>query len=117
MREAMYGWMTLHLKQQGDGKPIAEPKLTIDSPEDLACFPDGKRPDNIPLPADAGGPRSEATAGLAERQTLDHKEAWESRAVLMRAALDETLGKLPDLLKSEGTFGKTTRMQACKRPH
>src|SRR5207245_1430386 len=32
MREAMYGWMTQWLKNEGEGKPIAEPKHTIETP-------------------------------------------------------------------------------------
>ncbi len=46
MREAMVGWMELHLLGRGDGKPIPEPPFTPeprDSPA-LACFPDRKVP-------------------------------------------------------------------------
>jgi pimeloyl-ACP methyl ester carboxylesterase len=46
MREAMYGWMTLHLKGQGTGAPIAEPKIKIVDPESLRCFPGNTRPDD-----------------------------------------------------------------------
>ena len=40
MREAMYGWITLHLKGEGKGDPIPEPKFAVETVEDLACFPD-----------------------------------------------------------------------------
>jgi len=50
MREAMYGWMTRWLKGEGQGAPIAEPKHTIEKAEDLACFPDGKRPAGFLFP-------------------------------------------------------------------
>ena len=32
MREAMYGWMTRWLKDEGTGKPIAEPKHDLEKP-------------------------------------------------------------------------------------
>lgn len=44
MREAMYGWMTKHLKQTGNGEPIAEPKLKTEDPEALRCYPGDTRP-------------------------------------------------------------------------
>src|SRR5262245_56318450 len=34
MREAMYGWMTRWLKNEGDGKPIPEPRFELVKPED-----------------------------------------------------------------------------------
>ncbi len=46
MREAMYGWMTLHLKGQGDGSPISEPEMKTEEPESLRCFPGETRPDD-----------------------------------------------------------------------
>lgn len=47
MREAMYGWMTLHLKGEGDGTPIKEPDFKTESPEDLRCYPGDTRPDDF----------------------------------------------------------------------
>src|SRR5262245_12383588 len=44
MREAMYGFMTLHLKGEGDGSSISEPKFTTENPEDLRCYPGDTRP-------------------------------------------------------------------------
>jgi hypothetical protein len=46
MREAMYGWMTLHLKGEGDGSPIPEPDIPTEDPETLRCFPGETRPDD-----------------------------------------------------------------------
>lgn len=46
MREAMYGWMTLHLKGQGDGSPIPEHAIVPEDPETLRCFPGETRPDD-----------------------------------------------------------------------
>lgn len=47
MREAMYGWMTKHLKVSGDGSPIAEPAISSLDPESLRCFPGDTRPDDF----------------------------------------------------------------------
>jgi sugar lactone lactonase YvrE len=44
MRETMYGFMTLHLKGEGKGDPIPEPKFKTEDPEDLRCFPGDTRP-------------------------------------------------------------------------
>jgi hypothetical protein len=46
MREAMYGWMALHLKGEGDGAPIAEPEIRAEDPEALRCYPGDSRPDD-----------------------------------------------------------------------
>ncbi len=46
MREAMYGWMTRHLKGTGDGSPIAEPEIKTEEPEMLRCYPGESRPDD-----------------------------------------------------------------------
>jgi dienelactone hydrolase len=46
MREAMYGWMTKHLKGEGDGSPIPEPEIKPEEPEVLRCFPGESRPDD-----------------------------------------------------------------------
>ena len=44
MREAMYGWMALHLKGQGTGEPIGEPALQTEDPESIRCWPGAARP-------------------------------------------------------------------------
>jgi dienelactone hydrolase len=106
MREAMYGWMTRWLKNEGDGKPIAEPKHTVETPEELACFPDEVRPpDYLLLPAFAA--RS-ARILLAGAGTIpDHAEAWESTAVAKRTQLRrEILGDFPPAPKPAARIGK-----------
>lgn len=45
MREAMYGWMALHLRGEGDGSPVAEPEVVTEDPEVLRCFPGESRPE------------------------------------------------------------------------
>ena len=44
MRETMYGFMTQHLKGEGKGDPIPEPKFKTENPEDLRCYPGDTRP-------------------------------------------------------------------------
>jgi hypothetical protein len=43
MREAMYGWMSRHLKGEGDGKPIPEPRRDRNA-RGPACYPAGDLP-------------------------------------------------------------------------
>jgi dienelactone hydrolase len=87
MREAMYGWMTKWLKGEGDGKPIPEPDHAVEMPEDLACYPDGKRPAGFLFPASFAA--REARRGLApfNDPKIDHTEAWQSASMLMRDVL------------------------------
>lgn len=93
MREAMYGWMTLHLKGEGDGSPIAEPKFKTEAAETLRCFPGNSRPDKfvtLPQLAAAEGRRLNAN-----RKVPTHGEQWESELMLMRESLVRVLGGLP----------------------
>ncbi len=47
MREAVYGWLDLHLRGRGDGGPVPEPTLDIAAdPVELHCFPSGRVPDD-----------------------------------------------------------------------
>jgi dienelactone hydrolase len=106
MREAMYGWMTRWLKDEGEGRPIPEPKHDLEKVEDLACFPDEKRPDGfLFLPAFA---RWEADALLRTAAARpDHVEDWESSAVHRRAVLrKQVLGDFPNLPRPEALLGK-----------
>ena len=69
MREAMYGWMTLHLKGEGQGNPIPEPPVQTEEPEALRCYPGESRPDDfMTLPRFA--------AQQADRQIAEHRAAW-----------------------------------------
>ena len=72
MREAMYGFMTLHLKGQGDGQPISEPTISLEEPETLRCYPGTTRPDEwLTLPQFAA---REARSLLQHRQNLPAAE-------------------------------------------
>lgn len=90
MREEMYGWMTKHLKGEGDGSPIPEPEIKTEEPETLRCFPNDSRPDDfVTLPKFA------ATTGrgiLKNRPAPNHKEQWHADATLMRETLPRVLG-------------------------
>lgn len=93
MREAMYGWMTLHLKGMGDGSPVAEPEFATEDPETLRCFPGETRPTGfIALPQFAA---TEGRRLLATRMTPTHVEHWHANAMSMRMALPTVLGGFP----------------------
>lgn len=102
MREAMYGWMTLHLKGEGKGEPIPEPKLTIEKPEDLACFPDPKdRPKGFLTPPLFAAMAGKELIAKADKLAPDHPEMWEATAMGMREDLKKLIGPLPEIVKQE----------------
>ena len=96
MRETMYGWMTRWLKGEGEGKPIPEPKHEVETFEDLACYPPGKRPKTfLLLPAFAKREGASLVRKL-DGQKFDHAEDWESAAVHMRTQLrKQVFGDFP----------------------
>lgn len=95
MREAMYGWMTLHLKGTGDGSPLPDPEIKTEEPESLRCFPGDSRPDDyitIPKFAFAEAKR------LLEQHTLpETTERWKLEAEARRKKLQSTLKEPPKL--------------------
>jgi pimeloyl-ACP methyl ester carboxylesterase len=105
MRETMYGWMTRWLKGEGSGKPIPEPKHEVEKPEDLACYPDGKRPSTFLFPPTFAAREADRLLAPLTGGKLDHKEAWEAQAGLMRSNLEEVL-HLPDAGKVIGKLAK-----------
>ena len=93
MREEMYGWMSLHLKGEGDGSPISEPEVKTEEPETLRCFAGNKRPDTfVTLPQFAA---AEGRAILKRRPIPAHQEAWEADEMMMRESLPRVLGGFP----------------------
>jgi sugar lactone lactonase YvrE len=89
MREAMYGFMTLHLKGEGNGDPISEPKFTTEKPEDLRCYPGDTRPkDFMTIPKFAD---SQAIKLLAARPVTTTADEWDE----VRTALVKALGGFP----------------------
>lgn len=87
MREAMYGWMTRWLKNEGDGKPIPEPKHEIEKPEDLACLVEGKRPKAFVYPPSLAYREGQLVLARPENRAPDHEQAWESTAMDKRNQL------------------------------
>jgi dienelactone hydrolase len=107
MREAMYGWMMRWLKDEGTGKPIAEPAHTIEKPEDLSCFPDQVRPKGFFFPPSFAGAEGRRLLARLNEHPPDHAEAWESRAVYVRAELrKQVLGDLPPTERPKARLGK-----------
>jgi cephalosporin-C deacetylase-like acetyl esterase len=115
MREAMYGWMTQWLKNEGKGEPIPEPKHEIEKPEDLSCFPDGKRPANFLFPPSLAARAAGAVLAKSARKPT-HREEWEAAAVVKRAQLrTDVFGDFPKppkpaarLSQAETVAGVTT---------
>jgi len=95
MREEMYGWMTLHLKGEGDGTPIREPEMKTENPEDLRCYPGDTRPrDWVTLPQFAA---AEGRNLLATKKEPTTAEEWKQESAKLRAAfVEKSLGGFED---------------------
>lgn len=93
MREAMYGWMTRHLKATGDGSPLPDPEIKTEEPESLRCFPGDSRPDDyLTIPRFAA---AEARKLLENRQAPDDAALWKTERDRMRTSLESVLGGTP----------------------
>ena len=93
MREAMYGWMTLHLKQQGDGSPIPDPEIQPEDPEKLRCFPGSSRPDDFVTIPQFAGKEGQRLAAL--RKAPSNRQDWEKTIGLRKKTLEQRLGGFP----------------------
>ena len=121
MRQAMYGWMTLHLKGEGDGSPVAEPPINTEDPETLRCFPGDSRPDDwVTLPRFAA---TEARKLLAARPAPADAESWTTAGEAMRTALKTRVLRLPvpepsaDLMATESAVqGESKKIQFRPEP-
>ncbi len=102
MREAMYGWMTLHLKGEGLGNPIPEPALKPEDPEALRCFSGETRPDDfITLPKFAAAEGRKLNARW-DNDKLAHREHWDATAERLQHALaSSVLGGWPQRTESK----------------
>jgi dienelactone hydrolase len=115
MRETMYGWMTRWLKDEGDGKPIPEPKHEVEKPEDLACLGDTPRPKGFLFPSSFAAREAAAQLAHFHEHPPDHRQAWESRAIGMRARLrKEVFGDFPRLPKPEAKPSETTTAEGVR---
>jgi dienelactone hydrolase len=110
MREAMYGWMTRWLKDEGEGKPIPEPKHEVEKPEDLSCLADKPRPKTFLFPPSFAAWEAERVLKKAHPRTPDHWEEWEAVAMHMRTQLrNSVLGAFREPLKPKIIEGKPER--------
>jgi hypothetical protein len=110
MREAMYGWMTLHLKGEGDGSPIKEPEVKTEKPEDLRCFPGDTRPKGfVTIPRFAAAEGKKLLAARPEPTAADQwtKEAERLRKVLVEKSLGGFPTAKPEAKWQEGFEGET----------
>ncbi|MBI3874643.1 MAG: acetylxylan esterase [Verrucomicrobia bacterium] len=95
MREAMYGWMTKHLKGEGDGSPIPEPEIKTEDPETLRCFPGQTRPDDwMTIPKFAAG-----AGNVALMERSPSVANFERHKPIMLAALRDNILRLPRFQK------------------
>jgi dienelactone hydrolase len=116
MREAMYGWMTLHLKGQGKGDPIPEPEHTIDKPEALACYPDpNDRPKGFLTPPLFASKVGRELVAQADKLAPTHPEMWEATANHLRESLKAVLGPMPAPDKPTAEPGGLTGMTVTLR--
>jgi len=89
MREAMYGWMTRHLKETGEGAPIPEPTISPEDPETLRCYPDQSRPDDfVTIPQFAA---AVARRILQQRVPPDDAGQWQTQRTASLAGLTQCL--------------------------
>lgn len=120
MREAMYGWMTRHLKGTGDGSPLPDPEIKTEEPESLRCFPGDSRPDDyLTIPRFAG---AEARRLLESRKAAENRDAWKAERAARIKALDAVLGgtrpaevKAPNDLE-EATLGEMVVVPFVSEP-
>jgi dienelactone hydrolase len=115
MREAMYGWMTRWLKEEGDGKPIPEPSHQTESPKDLACFPDGVRPKRFLFPPSFAAREARALVAKHQRDKPSHTEEWEAAAVFVRSQLRKAVfGDFPKPPQPVAKMGKPVQTGTVK---
>ncbi|MGB0582935.1 MAG: alpha/beta hydrolase family protein, partial [Limisphaerales bacterium] len=89
MREAMYGWMTLHLKGDADGSPIKEPEMKLEDPETLRCYPGDSRPDDwMTIPQYAA---REGTKALGSKLVPPSADVWREWVHVKRRVLNDSL--------------------------
>ena len=87
MREAMYGWMTWHLKGEGDGSPIPEPEIPTEDPETLRCFPGETRADDwMTIPQFAAREGSKLLRAVGAPTSA---AAWRETASGLKRRLDQ----------------------------
>ncbi|MDY3552648.1 SMP-30/gluconolactonase/LRE family protein [Gemmata sp. JC717] len=111
MRETMYGFMTLHLKGEGNGEPIPEPKFATESPEDLRCYPGGTRPkDFVTIPKFA----AQEARKLLEAKLAPSADGWRQEVARVRTVLiEKSLGGFPAAKAERTPFEGDQRGMVC----
>jgi dienelactone hydrolase len=116
MREAMYGWMSRWLKGEGDGKPIKEPEIALEMPEDLACFHDpDERPKTFLFPPSFAGQEARTLIAKVDKLLPRHLEEWNSTAVEKRKQLAAVLGEFPKLPKVQAKIDPAVTKEGVAR--
>lgn len=106
MREAMYGWMTLHLKGEGEGTPIAEPAHTLEKWADLGCYPNSAdRPKGFLTPPLFAAQVGRELVAKANKLAPTHPEMWEATANMLRTDVKKALGGIEVVKASELATG------------
>ncbi len=115
MREAMYGWLTKHLKGEGDGSPIPEMEIKTEDPEVLRCFPGQTRPEDwMTIPKFAAAEGRQLVAKISEPASFSQ---WKQQAGTMRQKLEsDVLGGLPKLKPVVKDWAFTTGRSATIEP-
>src|SRR5258708_15974329 len=89
MREALYGWLTLQLRGEGDGSPIPDPEIKTEDPETLRCYPGNSRPDDwVTIPRFAA---AEGRKLVASKPAPKDGEGWRTESESLRTALVENV--------------------------
>jgi hypothetical protein len=108
MREAMYGWMSRWLKNEGDGSPIAEPQFTTEDPTALKCYPDLKqRPSAWLFPPSFAQRVGRDLLARQFPKPPTHAEEWTSTAITSCMELREVLGAMPTVPQPNAAIGST----------
>lgn len=116
MREAMYGWMTYHLKGEGDGAPISEPQFETFDPETIRCFPHNSRPsDWLTLPQFAA---REGRQLLAQWKMPTNETDWKNQAAELRTKLmEKTFGEASERFSSLTSPTQVTNLESNRDPN
>ncbi len=117
MREAMYGWMTRHLKGEGDGSPITEPEMTLEEPETLRCYPGESRPDDwLTLPQFAAREGRQLFSDFPLPKTISD---WDMLSNVLRARLErDVLGDTtPQVKIISAETSSPRKVDFCPEPN
>lgn len=112
MREALYGWLALHILGEGDGSPRPEPELSPEpDPAVLHCFPEGR----VPAEAETVHSLSRARAAELASRTIEPKLVRDGLRALLGGSSG---GRAEPLAVDEGllTLHREARPGERRRP-